>query len=259
MAAPPNTRSGIFSSSAAEVILPISFSSSAKSLKLMSGFPLTPNSCAASTWAIGSRGKAAKDRKCYKVKQCVTKLMNSSDRKTRTVLRNVRIPKELNALLQRDAASENRTVSALVVSILTRYAEWDRFTQKFGFVAVPRTSYKRMIEAMDEQEYLAATDQDPSVFLEMIRFWYKQIDAATICAFSERFSKYAGTAQCEIEEKGDKHTITLQHDLGVRYSNQLKRMYAGGIQAALGTEARIEVTGNSVYIKLSERSVRGAR
>ena len=26
----------------------------------------------ASTWAIGSQGKAAKDRKCYKVKQCVT-------------------------------------------------------------------------------------------------------------------------------------------------------------------------------------------
>ena len=26
----------------------------------------------ASTWAIGSHGKAAKDRKCYKVKQCVT-------------------------------------------------------------------------------------------------------------------------------------------------------------------------------------------
>ena len=185
--------------------------------------------------------------------------MDSFDRKTRTVLRNVRIPKELNALLQRDAASENRTVSALVVSILTRYAEWDRFTQKFGFVAVPRVNYRRMIEAMDEQEYLAATDQDPSTFLEMIRFWYKQIDTTTICAFSERFSKYAGTAQCEIEEKDGKHTITMQHDLGVRYSNQLKRMYAEGIQAALGTEPRIEVTGNSVYIKFSERSARGTR
>jgi hypothetical protein len=182
--------------------------------------------------------------------------MDSVDRKKRTVLRNVRIPKELNALLQRDAASENRTVSALVVSILTRYAEWDRFTEKFGFVAVPRTNYKRMIEAMDEQEYLAATDQDPSTFLEMVRFWYKQIDTASICAFSERFSKYAGTAQCEIEDKDGKYTITLQHDLGVRYSNQLRRMYTEGIRFGLGTEPRIEVTGNSVFIKLPERPVR---
>ncbi len=213
----------------------------------------------ASIWGIGSQGKAAKDRKCYKVKQCITEFMSSFDRKARTVLRNVRIPKELNALLQKDAASENRTVSALVVSILTRYAEWDRFTQKFGFVAIPRTNYKRMIEAMDEQEYLTATDQDPSTFLEMVRFWFKQVDAVTICAFSERFSKYAGTAECEIEEKDGKRTITLQHDLGVRYSNQLKRTYVSGIQAALGIEPRIEVTGNSVFIKFPDRLTRGMK
>jgi len=185
--------------------------------------------------------------------------MSLIDRTTRTVLRNVRIPKELNALLQKDANAENRTVSALVVSILTRYAEWDRFAQKFGFVAIPRTNYKRMIEAMDEQEYLTATEQDPSTFLEMVRFWYKRIDAAAISAFSERFSKYVGTAQCEIEEKDGKYTITLQHDLGVRYSNQLKRIYAAGMQAALGIEPRIEVTGNSVFIKYSERPTRAMR
>jgi hypothetical protein len=182
--------------------------------------------------------------------------MSTIDRKTRTVLRNVRIPKELNALLQRDANSENRTVSALVVSILTKYAEWDRFTEKFGFVSIPRTNYKRMIEAMDEQEYLAATEQDSSTFLEMVRFWYKQIDAVTICAFSERFSKYVGTAKCELETKAGNYTITLQHDLGVRYSNQLKRIYSAGIRAALGIEPRIEVTGNSVFIKFPERPTR---
>jgi hypothetical protein len=210
----------------------------------------------ASTWAIGSQSKADSNRKCYKVKQCVTLQMSLIDRKTRTVLRNVRIPKELNTLLQKDANSENRTVSALVVSILTKYAEWDRFTEKFGFVSIPRTNYKRMIESMDEQEYLAATEQDPSTFLEMVRFWYKQIDAASICAFSERISKYVGTAKCELEEKDGRYSITLQHDLGVRYSNQLKRIYAEGIQAALGIEPTIEVTGNSVFIRFSERAIR---
>jgi hypothetical protein len=180
-----------------------------------------------------------------------------TDRKTQTVLRNVRIPKELNALLQRDANAENRTVSALVVSILTKYAEWDRFTRKFGFVTIPRHNYERMIAALDEQSYLTATEEAPSTFLEMVRFWHKRVDADTVCAFCERLSKYVGTTQCELEADNGNYSITLQHDLGSKYSNHLKRVYEAGIRTALGIEPKIEVTNNSVFIKFSERYLKG--
>ena len=46
--------------------------------------------------------------------------MNLVDRKTHTVLRGIRISKQLNEILQKDADAENRTVSALVVSILAK-------------------------------------------------------------------------------------------------------------------------------------------
>jgi uncharacterized protein (DUF1778 family) len=183
--------------------------------------------------------------------------MSLTDRKTQTVLRNVRIPKELNALLQKDANAENRTVSALVVSVLTKYAEWDRFTRKFGFVTIPRSNYKRMIEAMDEQSYATATQEAPSTFLEMVRFWHKRIDPNTICNFCERLSKYVGTTQCEVEENNGNYSITLQHEFGPKYSNHLKRVYEAGIRAALGIEPKIEATNNSVFIKFSERYARG--
>ena len=177
-----------------------------------------------------------------------------ADRKTQTVLRGVRIPKDLNLILQKDASSENRTVSALVVSILTKYAEWDRFAHKFGFVTIPRINYKRAIEVMNEQAYLAATEHAPSTFLEMIRFWYKRVDAETLCAFCEKLSKYVGTTQCEIDKNNGNYTITLEHDFGVKYSLHLKRVYELGIRQALGIEPRIEMTSNSVFVKFSERS-----
>jgi len=183
--------------------------------------------------------------------------MNLADRKKQTVLRGVRIPKELNDILQKDANAENRTVSALVVSVLTRYAEWDRFTRKFGFVTIPRHNYERMMEAMDEQSYLTATEEAPSTFLEMVRFWHKRVDAETICAFCERLSKYVGTTQCEVEANNGNYSITLQHDLGWKYSNHLKRVYEAGIRTALGIEPKIEVTNNSVFIKFSERYAKG--
>jgi len=181
------------------------------------------------------------------------------DRKTQTVLRGVRIPKQLNELLQKDADAENRTVSALVVSILTKYAEWDRYTQKFGFVTVPRSTYKRMIETMDEQAYLAATEEAPSTFLEMIRFWYKRVDPRIVSAFCERLSKYVGTTQCEIDERDGDYTITLQHDFGMKYSNQLKRVYETVTRETLKIEPKIDVTKNSIYIRFAERSPKAAR
>jgi len=176
------------------------------------------------------------------------------DRKTQTVLRGIRIPKELNEVLQKDAEAENRTVSALVVSILTKYAEWDRYTQKFGFVTVPRANFKRMIETMDEQTYLAATSEAPSTFLEMIRFWYKRVDPRILCDFCARLSKYVETTRCEIEDRDGNYTITIEHDLGIKYSNQLKRVYEMVTRGTLGIEPKIDVTNNSVYIRFSDRS-----
>jgi len=181
------------------------------------------------------------------------------DRKTQSVLRGIRIPKQLNELLQKDAETENRTVSALVVSILTKYAEWDRYTQKFGFVTVPRSTYKRMIEAMDEQTYLTATEEAPSTFLEMIRFWYRRVDPQTVCAFGERLSKYVGTTQCEVDDTDGNYTITLEHNLGMKYSNHMKRVYETVTRQTLGIEPKIEVTNNSIFIRFSERSPKVTR
>ena len=169
------------------------------------------------------------------------------------MLRGVRIPAQLNDILQKDADAQNRTVSALVVSILTKYGEWDRFTQKFGFVAIPRINYKRLIDALDEKSYLAATEQAPSTFLDMVRFWYKSVNPDTVSAFCERLSKYVGTTQCEIESDQGNYTITLHHDFGPKYSNHLRRVYEAGVRAALGIEPKIETTDNSVFIKFSER------
>jgi hypothetical protein len=179
--------------------------------------------------------------------------MTLSPRKGQTVLRGVRIPSQLNTVLQKDADAQNRTVSALVVSILAKYAEWDRFTQKFGFVTIPRVNYKRLIDALDEKSYLAATEQAPSTFLEMVRFWYKHVNPDNVSAFCERLSKYVGTTQCEVTSEQGNYAITLHHEFGPKYSNHLKRVYESGIRAALGIEPKIETTDSSVFITFSER------
>lgn len=90
------------------------------------------------------------------------------------------------------------------------------------------------------------------------RFWHKRIDADTVCAFCETLSKYVGTTQCEVESSNGTYSITLQHGLGSKYSNHLKRVYEAGIGTALGIEPKIEVTNNSIFIKFSERYAKSA-
>ncbi|MFI5448158.1 MAG: hypothetical protein ACHQ03_00060 [Candidatus Bathyarchaeia archaeon] len=52
----------------------------------------------------------------------------------KTILRTVRIRKELDELLQ-DAKAKRTSVNSLMGAIMTKYSEWDRFADKFGYVS----------------------------------------------------------------------------------------------------------------------------
>ena len=50
----------------------------------------------------------------------------------RTLIRTIRISKALDSLLRKDAKTKRIPVDALVSSIMTKYAEWDRYNERFG-------------------------------------------------------------------------------------------------------------------------------
>jgi hypothetical protein len=54
----------------------------------------------------------------------------------KTLLRTIRITQELEDLLQRDAKLKRISVNALISSIMTKYAEWDRFRERFDAIVI---------------------------------------------------------------------------------------------------------------------------
>jgi hypothetical protein len=54
----------------------------------------------------------------------------------KTVLRTIRLSKGLDELLQKDANSKRITVGALISTILTKYSQWDRYTEKFDMITL---------------------------------------------------------------------------------------------------------------------------
>ncbi|MFQ5920211.1 MAG: hypothetical protein ACE5I4_09260, partial [Thermoplasmata archaeon] len=75
-----------------------------------------------------------------------------SARATKSVVRSIRITKELDDLIRADAEDKGLTVNALVSSILTKYAEWDRYADRFGFVTITRNGFRTYVEAIEEEK-----------------------------------------------------------------------------------------------------------
>ena len=67
----------------------------------------------------------------------------------KTVLRTIRLSKGLDELLQKDAISKRITVGALIFTILTKYSQWDRYTEKFDMITQTRDQQNRRSQLYD--------------------------------------------------------------------------------------------------------------
>ena len=104
---------------------------------------------------------------------------DTSDTK-KTVLKTMRIPAYINALLEKDADSKGVTVNALLSIILTKYAEWDRYIERFGGITIKPQAFKEIIDAVDENKLADIAKRSGTRFpKEFILFWFKKADLDT--------------------------------------------------------------------------------
>ena len=66
-------------------------------------------------------------------------------------MRTIRLTKGLDELLQKDADSKRITVGALVSTILTKYSQWDRYTEKFDMITFRQETLRAILEATDDE------------------------------------------------------------------------------------------------------------
>jgi len=139
------------------------------------------------------------------------------------------------------------SVNALTTSILTKYAEWDRYAERFGFVSVGKELFSQIIQTTDQQSLeKIAEDMGAQLTKQFMLFWFKKINVETFLAYVSTISRYGGIAKCDIEVQGREHTITALHELGPKWSNFLKHFIDSGLKSTLGIVAEFDTTKNSV-------------
>lgn len=174
--------------------------------------------------------------------------------KKATILRTIRIAHELDNFLQKDAEASGINVNTLITRIITKYTEWDRYADKFGFISLPRDAFRFFLGIMDEDKLKEfAIEYGSAVSKEFMMFRFKKVDAKTALEVISLFCKYAGNAEYDVVTNGKGYTVTLHHDLGEIWSRFLGYIVAEGmIKSVVGIIPKYDITGSSLIIQFSE-------
>ena len=174
--------------------------------------------------------------------------------KKKSVLRSIRISQELDELLQKDAENKRVSVNSLISTMMTKYAEWDRFADKFGYVTLTTETFKTILEITDEKKLSElAKVMGSRLPKEVMLFWFKKTDMEAFLSYVAIYGKYSNLFQYELEKEGDRYTITAHHELGDKWSMFLKVFIGEAMKETLRITPEFEVSKSSIVARFSER------
>jgi hypothetical protein len=171
-----------------------------------------------------------------------------------TVMRSVRISRELDNVLRRDAENRGISFSALVSEIFTKYAEWDRLANKFGVVTQSRSSFRGMWEIVGKEKAVSMGKEGGSrAATEVAQFWFKRLNTRSFFKLIELFAKYTKSFEYEVESRDEReYMITVHHDINETYSIFLKNWFESAIQIFVGATPSTKVSLNSIVVTFRE-------
>jgi hypothetical protein len=171
----------------------------------------------------------------------------------KTVLRSIRFSQENAEILEQDAKMKGLSVNALLSMMITKYVEWDRYAERFGYVSMTREGHREMMNQIDDEKLVTFAKQSGAkIPIEMTLFWFKKLNLQTFFSFIAVHSKYSRGYQYEIQSEGRNHTITFHHDLGPKYTIFLQHYYDQAIRNIVGVAPKIQARHSSLTLSFQE-------
>ncbi len=168
-------------------------------------------------------------------------------KKEKTILRTIRIPYEIDQILQKDAKTKRVSINSLIYNLLLKYVEWDRYSERFGRVLLRPQTLKLIIDSLDVIEIKDIGNEiGKKIPKEFLLFWFKEVNLHSFLEYLSLLCRYGGFAHYELESKEREFTVTLIHDLGEKWSIFLKNIIEEGMISTLSIYPKIHVSEISV-------------
>jgi hypothetical protein len=175
-----------------------------------------------------------------------------SVKKKPTLLKTIRISENMDTLLKKDAVSKKITTNALIQGILSKYLEWDRFAEKYGFISLTQDTFRTVLDKIDDEKLVEASRELGSrVPKDLLLFWFGKTGVNGFLKYLTLVSDYAAFANFEIAREGSQYIITAHHNLGLKWSDYLKGFLETGLKSTTGIEGSAEISRNSVVLSFT--------
>lgn len=165
----------------------------------------------------------------------------------KAILKSVRFDAQDAEILSKEAKAVGLTFNALVSRLVTRFVEWDRFADRYGFIALPRQSFRTLVSQMDRrqlEEFGRATGHGNVAAIT--QFWFKRLDFDSFLSFLAISAKYAKIWHYELAQRGDQVVLTVLNDIGPSYAAVHREYFDQAIREILGVKPHIEQRGDAV-------------
>ncbi|HEY6534680.1 MAG TPA: hypothetical protein VIY08_02565 [Candidatus Nitrosocosmicus sp.] len=171
-------------------------------------------------------------------------------KREKTVLRTIRIPYEIDRIIQNDAKMKRVSINSLIFNLLTKYSEWDRYSERFGRVVLRPQTLKLIIDTLDEETIKdIGNEVGNKIPKEFLLFWFKEINLHSFLEYVSMLCRYAGFSHYELESSEREFTLTLIHDLGEKWSIFLKSVIEKGMISTLFISPKFHISDISVVAK----------
>lgn len=180
-----------------------------------------------------------------------------SAKRKKTVLKTIRLTRELNSLLQDDAQASGMSVNGLINRIMTKYVEWDRHIDKFNFVSIASETFRSILEEVDDGKLEEiATKMGSSMPKSVTMFWFKKLNPETLLKTISIYGKYSGLQTNEINIDEGNCIITFHHELGRKWSIFLKNFISQYVKSVVGIVPQADITDNLVVTSFHTHPLR---
>jgi hypothetical protein len=165
----------------------------------------------------------------------------------KTVLKTIRLSHAEEEILRREAKAKGVTFNALVSTLITRFIEWDRFADKYGFIALPRQSFRYLTSLLHEEQ-LEKFGRETGLrnASAIAHFWFKRLGVETFLNFLSVSAKYCGIWHYEIDRQGPNFVLTVHSDIDPAYAVVHRHYFDQAIRGIVGTVPKVEQKGDAV-------------
>jgi hypothetical protein len=172
-----------------------------------------------------------------------------STKRRKTVLRTVRLSKEIDDVLQEDAEKSGITASSLVNRIMKKYVEWDRYIEKFKFVSLAAETFQTLLEKVDEETLGNVIHTLGGNLPDAITLYlFKKVNLDTILGMISLYGDYSGLFTVTIDREERRNMVTLHHCLGKKWSTTIGLFLSQFIENRLGVVPEVTTTNSTAVL-----------